>query len=91
MPSKKAGIVYFTGRAARLVITTIASDIMAPIIRGKIAPLNKIADMVTGKKMADMAVMDMPTQAIRFFSSLFIHSSKLVKKWLWFLCACRFW
>ncbi len=70
IPSRNAGMVYFVGRAARLVITTSASDAMAPIIREKMAPLNKIADMVTGKKMADMAVMDMPTQAIRFFSSL---------------------
>jgi hypothetical protein len=76
MPSKKAGIVYFVGRAARLVITTIASDIMAPIIRGKTAPLNKIAAIVKGKKMADIAVIDMPTQAIRFFSSLIIQAIK---------------
>lgn len=63
-PNASAGIVYFVGRVARLVITTRESEIIAPIISLKTAPLNNIADMVMGKKTADMAVIDMPTQAI---------------------------
>jgi hypothetical protein len=60
-------MVYFVGKAARLVITTRAREIIAPIINLKIAPLKRMADMVMGKNTAAMVVTDTPTQAILFF------------------------
>jgi len=64
-------MVYFVGSAARFVITTSEREIIAPMISLNTAPLNRIAAIVSGKNTADIAVIEIPTQAMRFFSSLF--------------------
>ena len=68
-PVKNAGMVYFVGKAARLGTTTRIRENMAPIINLKEAPYISMATMVTGKKTAVIAIMEIPTHAIRFFCS----------------------
>ena len=69
MPRKKNGIVYLVDRAARFVITTRASDTIAAMINEKDAPCTRTAAIVSGKKTADMEVIETPTHPIWCFLS----------------------
>jgi len=63
-PTKKKGMVYLVGRAARFVTNTSTNGTIAAMIKPNDAPLNRIANMVTGKKTAVIATMEKPTHPI---------------------------
>ena len=59
----KNGIVNFVGRAARFLITTKISDIIAAMINVNEAPLKSTNVMVAGKIIAAINVTEIPTHA----------------------------
>src|SRR4030088_648903 len=80
IPIENAGIVILVGSAARFGITTRIRENMATMISLNDAPWRSMAAMVTGKKIAVIIVMDIPTHAIRFFSSSFVQFKNRTKK-----------
>lgn len=61
---KKKGIVYFVGRAAKFVTTTIAKATNAPMMSPKEPPLIMMMYMVSGKIPEDIDMTEIPTQPI---------------------------
>ena len=60
-PTKRKGMVYLVGKAARLVTNTSTKGTMAATIRPNDAPFIRIANIVIGKKKAVITKMENPT------------------------------
>lgn len=64
IPTNKKGMIYLVGSAAKVVTNTSTNGNIAAMIKPNDAPLNRIANMVSGKKTAVIAMMERPTHPI---------------------------
>jgi len=60
--TRKKGIVYLVGIAAKLETTTSTSEHIAAMIRPNAAPFHNTAAIVSGKNTAVMHMIVIPTQ-----------------------------